>query len=93
MVIGPVFNVLSLYTGNAARSIMAGAILARRGTGRFKAYSACSHPRGKAHPKALALLDRFNFPDLIGGRPTPDEYTAGCSSVQGGQSQPRERLK
>ena len=60
-------NVLFLCTGNSARSIMGEVVLNRLGRGKFKGYSAGSHPAGAANPIALQVLQQAHY-DISGLR-------------------------
>jgi len=55
------YNVMFLCTGNSARSIMAEAIMNRKGRPNFTAYSAGSHPAGSVRTEALKQLEAAGF--------------------------------
>jgi arsenate reductase len=57
----PIYNVLFLCTGNSARSVLAEAILNRIGTGKFRAYSAGSQPKGQVNRNTIQLLQKLGY--------------------------------
>jgi arsenate reductase (thioredoxin) len=55
------YNVLFLCTGNSARSVIAEAVLNKLGEGKFRAFSAGSHPKGTVNPNAVRLLEEQGY--------------------------------
>jgi arsenate reductase len=60
-------NVLFLCTGNSARSLLAERMISDLSEGRFRGFSAGSHPAGRPHPIALEVL-RERGHDVVGCR-------------------------
>lgn len=75
------YSALFICTGNSARSILAEGILNELGQGRFRAYSAGSHPKGEVHPLALATLERLHMPATGYRSKSWDEFVAPGAPV------------
>jgi arsenate reductase (thioredoxin) len=71
-----IYNVLFLCTGNSARSILAESVLQKDGAGRFRAFSAGSHPKGAVNPFALRSLAALDYPHEHFRSKSWDEFAA-----------------
>jgi len=68
------YKVLFLCTGNSARSILAEALMNKAGGGRFRAFSAGSHPKGEVHPFTLDLLRHMDIDTGFARSKSWDEF-------------------
>jgi arsenate reductase len=69
------YNVLFLCTGNTARSIIAEGLLNAMGEGRFRAYSAGSHPGGSINPYVVEYLESVGLSTAGARSKSWDEFT------------------
>jgi len=89
-----VYNVLFLCTGNSARSVLAEVLLAARSEGRFRTFSAGSHPNGTVNPLTLRTLELAGLPTeglrskswdefAVPGAPVMDFVFTVCDNAAG----------
>lgn len=88
------YNVLFICTHNSARSIMAEGLMNMLGMGKFKAFSAGSHPAPAVHPFALKTLRAMHVPSegyrskdwaefAVPGEPMLDFVFTVCDNAAG----------
>ncbi len=75
------YQVLFVCTGNSARSILAEALMNAMGGGRFRAWSAGSHPKGQVHPLALDELRQLQVPADGARSKSWEEFAASGAPV------------
>ncbi len=71
----PHYNVLFLCTGNSARSIMAEAIMNRKGRENFMAFSAGSHATGAVRPEAIRQIEKAGLSAADARSKSWDEFS------------------
>lgn len=58
----PTFNILFISRRNAARSILAEAVVNHKGAGRFRAFSAGTEPSPEIDPMVIDILQMSGYP-------------------------------